>query len=181
MLNDKIFFFFYNFVHQFIFLDKMIVFFADLFPYIVIVLAGIFLLFHHQVLSSKNPFKIFSQKWKEIILVFFSGIFAWGIANLFKIIIQALRPTFIFPQISSLIEKTDFSFPSGHATAFMAIAFAIFFYHKKAGYLFMFFALIIGIARIMAGVHFPIDILGGIILGALIAYLIKYLYDKVSK
>ena len=33
----------------------------------------------------------------------------------------------------------------------------------------MFFALIIGIARIMAGVHFPIDILGGFVLGSLIA------------
>jgi len=37
----------------------------------------------------------------------------------------------------------------------------------------MFFAFLIGIARIIAGVHFPIDILGGFILGAGIAYLIK--------
>ena len=42
----------------------------------------------------------------------------------------------------------------------------------------MFFALLIGLARIMAGVHFPIDILGGFIIGSLIAFLVKYLYSK---
>ena len=55
----------------------------------------------------------------------------------------------------------------------MALAFAIYFLHKQAGYWFMFFALIIGVARIMAGVHFPLDILGGFVLGALVAYLVK--------
>jgi len=61
----------------------------------------------------------------------------------------------------------------------MALAFAIFLTHKKVGYWFMFFALLIGIARIIVGVHFPIDILGGFILGALIAYLVRFVYDKI--
>jgi membrane-associated phospholipid phosphatase len=61
----------------------------------------------------------------------------------------------------------------------MALAFALYFNHKKvglpaqAGYWFIFFALLIGVARIMAGVHFPIDILGGFVLGFLIAFLLK--------
>jgi undecaprenyl-diphosphatase len=63
----------------------------------------------------------------------------------------------------------------------MGIAFAIFLTHKKAGYWFMFFALLIGLARIIVGVHFPIDILGGFILGALIAYLVRFVYDKIYK
>ncbi len=44
----------------------------------------------------------------------------------------------------------------------------------------MFFALLIGIARVMAGVHFSIDILGGFILGALIALIVQYLYPKFA-
>jgi len=45
----------------------------------------------------------------------------------------------------------------------------------------MFFALLIGIARIIAGVHFPVDILGGFILGILTAYLVKYFHQKLLK
>jgi undecaprenyl-diphosphatase len=80
-----------------------------------------------------------------------------------------------------LLNKTDFSFPSGHATFFMALGFGIFFSHKKAGYVFIFFALLIGIARIIAGVHFPVDILSGFILGAIIAYLVRVIYNKIYK
>ncbi len=39
--------------------------------------------------------------------------------------------------------------------------------------IFIFFAFIIGLARIIAGVHFPIDILGGFLFGGLIAYFLK--------
>ena len=179
-MNNQIFFIFYNLAHQSLFLDKIIIFLAKTFPYIVILLAGIFLLFHHEVLSSEKPIKAFMQKWKEITLVFFSGIFAWCIASVLKILVHTPRPFSFFPNVVGLLNQTDFSFPSGHATFFMALAVAIFFYHKKAGYYFIFFALIIGLARIAAGVHFPVDILGGFILGALIAYFVKYFYQKIN-
>lgn len=181
MINNEIFLVFYNLSHQSAFFDWLVVFIAKPFANIVIVLAVIFLLYHHEVLPSKNPFKEFKQKWKEIVLVFFSGIFAWVVANLIKIVIQIPRPAFQLSDVFPLLEKTGYSFPSGHATFFMALGVSIFLSHKKAGYLFMFFALLIGIARIIAGVHFPIDILGGFVLGAIIAYLVRFLYDKIYK
>jgi membrane-associated phospholipid phosphatase len=55
----------------------------------------------------------------------------------------------------------------------MALAVSIFFSHKKMGYVFIALAFVIGFARIAGGVHFPVDILGGFILGALVAYLVK--------
>ncbi|MFA6524438.1 MAG: phosphatase PAP2 family protein [Candidatus Paceibacterota bacterium] len=180
-MNNTIFFFFYNLAHRSEFFDKFVVFIAHTFPYIVIFLAGIFLLFHHDVLLSKNPFKVFAKRWKEIVLVFFSGIFAWCISQVLKLLIHTPRPFVEFQNVSSLIPETGFAFPSGHATFYMALAFAIFFSHKKIGYLFIFFALLIGVARIVAGVHFPIDILGGFILGILTAYLVRFLYKKLNK
>jgi len=45
-------------------------------------------------------------------------------------------------------------------------------YHKKMGYLFIFFALLIGISRIIAGVHYPIDIMAGYGFGGFISYLL---------
>ena len=173
MLNNQIFYFFYNLTHQNIVFDWLIVFFAVYFPYIVVIIAGFFLLFHHEVLKAEEPFQVFMEKKKEILLAFFSGILAWILAYGLKFMFSMPRPFDILPQIFPLVSKTGYTFPSGHATFYMALAFSIFFLHKKAGYFFIFFALIIGIARIVAGVHFPADILGGFILGVIVAYVIR--------
>ncbi len=178
-MNNQVFFFFYNFAYQSNFLDHIVIFFGVWFPYLVIILAGLFLLFHHEVLGAESPVVVFWEKKKEILSVFVTGAFAWIIAQVLKYVIQSPRPFDIFSQVHSVFPETGYGFPSGHATFFMALAFSIFFLHKKAGYFFIFFALIIGVARIIAGVHFPLDILGGFVLGAIVATLVKYL--KVSK
>ncbi|MDO8659441.1 MAG: phosphatase PAP2 family protein [Candidatus Parcubacteria bacterium] len=171
-MSDGIFYFFYNFAHQSIFLDKLVVFSAVYLPYLVIVGAIVFLLFHHEVLSSKNPFAVLKQKWKEISLVFFVSIGARVVTEVLKYLIHADRPFIKLQNVFSLFPETGYSFPSGHATFFMALAFALYFSHKKVGYVFMFFALLIGLARIVGGVHFPIDILGGFIVGFLTSYIV---------
>ena len=172
-MNNQIFYFFYNLAHHLVFFDKLVVFFAVYFPYVVVILAGLFLLFHHEVLQAEEPFRVLLEKKKEILLVFFSGALAWILAVILKFLIHIPRPFLAFPNIQNLFTETGYSFPSGHATFFMALAFSIFFLHKKAGYFFMFFAFLIGLARITAGVHFPADILGGFILGALVAFFVK--------
>lgn len=172
-MNNTIFFFFYNFAHQFWLLDKIIIFFALYFPYVVVMLAGLFLLFHHEVFKAESPWQIFLQKKKEILLVFFSAGLAYVLAYIFKFFFHTLRPFDLFSQVQSIIPESGYAFPSGHAATFAALAFAIFFTHKKAGYIFMLFALLIGVARVVAGVHFPIDILGGFMLGGIVAYFFK--------
>ena len=172
-MNQAIFYFFYNLSHRSEILDKLIVFFAVYFPYVVIILAGLFLLFHHDVFNAENPFQVFLRKKKEILKAFFTGGLAWVIAKILKFFIHVPRPFDALPNVHALIPESGLSFPSGHATFYMALAVSIYFFHKKAGYIFMFFALLIGIARIIAGVHFPVDILGGFILGALVAYFVK--------
>ncbi|OGI85692.1 hypothetical protein A3A01_00050 [Candidatus Nomurabacteria bacterium RIFCSPLOWO2_01_FULL_39_17] len=172
-MNNQIFYFFYNLAHKSEFFDKLVIFFADTFPYLVILLALIFLLIHHKVLLSKNPLREFAQKWRGILFVFFSGGFAWLIAKIMKIMIHAPRPFAVLPDVQALLSETGLAFPSGHATFFSALAVSIFFSYKKAGYVFMFFAFLIGLARIIAGIHFPLDILGGFVLGSVIAYFLK--------
>jgi len=158
-LNNQIFYFFYNFAHMSLFLDKVIIFFAQTFPYLVIAGAIVFLLLHHEIFHKKESFKELMQKWQEIVIVFFSGILAWCLANALKILISTERPFVALTNVHNLISESGFSFPSGHATFFMALAVALYFSHKKVGSLFVLFALLIGLARIAAGVHFPIDIL----------------------
>ncbi|KKP85071.1 MAG: Phosphoesterase PA-phosphatase releated protein [Parcubacteria group bacterium GW2011_GWD2_35_7] len=117
--------------------------------------------------------------YTETILIFFSSAFAWFLAYVLKFLFHTQRPFDLFPNVVSLFPETGYAFPSGHATFFMALAFALFFNHKKiglstqAGYLFIFFAFLIGASRIIAGVHFPVDILGGFVLGFFIAFFVK--------
>lgn len=178
-MNNQIFFFFYNLAHQSAWLDQVIIFFAAYFPFVVVVLAGLFLLFHHEIFRADSPFQVFMQKKKEIIMVFVTGFLAYFASVALKLLIHTPRPFTVFSDVRALFTESSYAFPSGHATFFMALTFAIFFQHKKAGYVFMFFALLIGLARIIAGVHFPIDILGGFVLGAGIAYLVAYFVKSV--
>lgn len=179
-MNEKIFMSLYGLSHQNTFFDATMVFLADTLPYIVIMAAGLFLLFHHEVFKADNPLQVLRQKYKEILLVFFSGALAWTLANVLKFFIQAPRPVGGLDEIVYLFDKTGYGFPSGHAAFFMALAFGIFVSHKKAGYVFMALALLISMARIVAGVHFPVDILGGFALGAVIALAVQRLYSRFA-
>jgi membrane-associated phospholipid phosphatase len=160
-MNNQIFYFFYSLAHKSAWLDNAITFFAIYFSYIVILFAAIFLLFYHR------------KSLKESLAVFYSGIFAWTLASIFKLFFHTQRPFDALYAINPLFSPTDYSFPSGHATFFFALASTLFFSHKKTGVLFFAFAILISMARVMAGVHFPIDILGGVLLGFAISFIIK--------
>src|SRR3989344_5189935 len=107
------------------------------------------------------------------LIVFFAAGVTLIIAHFLKILINMPRPFDAIANVSALFTESGQAFPSGHAAFFSALAFAIFFINKKAGYVFMLFALLIGLARIMAGVHFPVDILGGFTLGIAVAFLVE--------
>src|SRR3989344_3988677 len=155
-MNEAIFYFLYGFAHRNGFLDSLIVFLANDFPYVVMIAAGLFLLFHHEIFKAESPFQDFLQKKKEILMAFFAGAVAWVTAHILKIILQTGRPEGVLVGIESLFEKTGEAFPSGHAAFFAALAASIFFTHRKAGLVFMLFALLIGTARVASGVHFPV-------------------------
>ena len=178
-MNEIIFFFFYNLAHESNFFDMLVIFFAVYFIYIVISLAFLFLIFYHKIFPSQDPVRELMSKWKEFILLGASGGLAWILAKILKILIHTPRPFDAFDHVQSLFMETGYAFPSGHTMVASAIAFTLFFTHKKAGYIFMFFALLIGLARIIAGVHFPIDIFGGFVLGAGVSYLVAYFAKRI--
>ncbi len=183
-MNNQIFYFFYNLAHQSAFFDKVIIFFADIFQYVVILSAGLSLLFYYKVLLRKSPpdrmLSAIRARWKEILLAPFSAALATIIAIILKYLIHTPRPFLALPDVQALFFETGYAFPSGHATFFSALAVALFFSHKKVGYLFMLFAVLISMARIIAGVHFPIDILGGFILGTATAYFVRFVLKLFS-
>ena len=61
------------------------------------------------------------------------------------------------------------SFPSGHTTLMLSIAFSLLYFKKSrlAGIILSPFGVLGGLARVFCGVHFPLDILGSIVVAAL--------------
>ncbi len=59
------------------------------------------------------------------------------------------------------------SFPSRHASLMAAFAFAYVIFRSKWALLFLSLTAWVGVARVYTGVHFPVDILGGIGVGLL--------------
>ncbi len=74
------------------------------------------------------------------------------------------RP-FLFYGFAPLISAAGPSFPSGHAAFFFALALAAWYADRTWGNWYLVLASLNGIARIYAGVHWPLDIIAGAALG----------------
>ncbi len=82
--------------------------------------------------------------------------------------------------------ESEFSFPSGHTTAAMASMTPIFFFcNKKKSWTVFLFVIAIGATRNYIMVHYPSDILGGIIVGGIAGFLsfliVNAVYDKLCE
>jgi undecaprenyl-diphosphatase len=177
-INNSIFYLFYNLAHQSRVFDNLIIFIAEVLPYILVVTAFLFLFLHEDKSDTVSIVEIFKKRFKEIALVFGATLLAWVFSFALKQLFMLERPFIKFLDVSPLWAESGYAFPSSHSTFFMALAFSLYFSHKKVGYVFMFFALLIGISRIIAGVHFPVDIFGGFVLGGGIAYAIELFYKN---
>lgn len=94
-----------------------------------------------------------------------------GVTNLaIKPLVARIRPYIVDPSIVLLIPpETEFSFPSGHTSTSFECAFVLFAYNRKAGIAAIVLAAIIGFSRLYLMVHYPTDVLAGVIFGAIIA------------
>nr|WP_299169616.1 phosphatase PAP2 family protein [uncultured Allomuricauda sp.] len=113
-------------------------------------------------------------------LVFFIII----VTHLTKTWVGRLRPNNA-EEINTLIRilksPTDYSFFSGHAASSFSITVLVFlFLRKKVRWLVLFFIwpLLFAISRIYVGVHYPLDIIVGALVGILTGLLFYKLYNR---
>lgn len=86
------------------------------------------------------------------------------------------RPYNTLPNVLVLLTRGhDWSFPSDHAVLSGATTVALFYVSKRLGYLSLGFALLMAFARVYVGVHYPQDVIVGLIDGAIVAALLRFL------
>ena len=86
-----------------------------------------------------------------------------------KPLAHRIRPYVYSHEVSLIIKKAaDYSFPSGHTAAAFASSMAILrSEHKKLGACALIYATLMGFSRLYVGVHYPTDVIAGMILGDL--------------
>lgn len=95
------------------------------------------------------------------------------------------RPFTTYPSTHLLFyHNTDSAFPSNAATLAFVLAFTVLFYNRKVGAVMLGLATFLGLARVMVGIHYPLDIVGGALLGlgsALLARAAEPLYRPLAR
>jgi undecaprenyl-diphosphatase len=124
-----------------------------------------------------------NQKSKKQIIV--ATVAAIVIAVIFDKIASKLyydpRP-FVTNHIKPLVaHAADNGFPSEHTLFSMTLAVTILCFRPKLGWAAVVIALIVGIARVAAHVHTPIDIAGGSLIGLIAGYLGYLLSMRIFK
>jgi undecaprenyl-diphosphatase len=113
------------------------------------------------------------RKWK---LACASGYAAAALAFLVNFVIHHVhdraRPYEAHAIRHPWSTSTDASFPSDHTSLSFAIAFAVLMFDSVAGVLFLVVAAIIGVGRLFIGAHYPGDVLAGVLVGLVSAFVV---------
>ncbi len=176
-LNQNLFNLIYNFNKENLLFNFLGIFLAKYLPYLLVIL------FFYNLLNGNFFLKkeiLYPKKTKiflflETILVL---ILSRGIVTEFIRFFWPQKRPFDALNIKALIAESGPSLPSGHAAFLFALAAIVFLWNKKWGIVYFVFAFLNGLARIYVGVHWPLDILAGALVGIISAVIVSLLFKK---
>lgn len=135
------------------------------------------------------------EKGKKVAILGFAALFISNVIVYFlKFVIAEPRPFLALPNVDLLVSETEpYSFPSGHTASSFAAAVIIGLKYKlnfkgknyRLIYPLLAFAGVIAFSRIYIGVHYPLDVVFGAVVGILSALVVlkvedNFLVDKLS-
>lgn len=123
-----------------------------------------------------------NQKTKFILATVVAGVIAFIISRIASRLYYDPRP-FVSQHVKPLIaHAADNGFPSDHALLTMTLTAITYFFSKKIAACMLVLTIIVGIARVLAKVHSPLDIGTGWLIGIVGAlagyYLVGYVWAK---
>lgn len=126
---------------------------------------------------------LFKKTRKCGLVLIISYLLVYGIGQyVLKDLIARPRPCHIDQTIELLISRpSSYSCPSTHSAWAFAAATSVFLYNKKFGVLIYMFSTLVAFSRMYLFVHFPSDVLLGVLMGILFAYISKIVIEKLFK
>lgn len=170
-LNQTLFLAIHQFAGRHLWLDDLGIFFAQYLAYFLV--AAFLVLAYYQL------------GWRRKLYVFCEGAIAVMLSRglvteVIRLFYHHVRP-FSFYNFTPLIQEAGWSFPSGHMAWFFALSLTVWYVNRTWGWWFFGLSFVMGIARIYVGVHWPLDILGGIVVGLLSAWFVHWLLRDVRQ
>lgn len=107
-------------------------------------------------------------------------VVAYAVSEVIKLIVREERPCRTAPSLAECPEPGDWSFPSNHSVIAGASAMAIWALHRTFGWVAAVAALAAAASRVVVGVHYVHDVLAGLLLGALVSWVIAMLLKRRS-
>jgi len=97
-----------------------------------------------------------------------------------KYVVDRDRPFITYPAIEKLSSGGDSSFPSGHTMETFAVAMAmtLLFPRKKIIIPVYCWSILVAYSRMALGVHYPSDVLAGILIGSGIGWIVPWVFLK---
>jgi len=121
----------------------------------------------------------------RVIIFAAAGMAAYVTARLIAFAVDADRPFATFLPVHGIPGafeglRTYGSFPSDHAALLGALPVALMYWNKRAAWIWAGFSLLLAIARVSVGFHYPSDMVAGAAIGAVFTAAAMWLFDHVS-
>jgi len=146
---------------------NFIKYFSYFLSYIYIYLFPIVILFWVFIYRTKKVY--------TLLIILFSAVSTFLVSELIKNITKIQRPAIE----GLMVSERGFSFPSEHSSITMVIGIVIYSIDKKLGIIFIALSILVGLSRVILGVHYIIDVLAGWGVGILIGLIFIKIFKNI--
>lgn len=134
-------------------LDQLIIFITNYSPYLGFILI------------------VLMRERKTLLLTIVGLLLSFATIYFIHLFIQIPRPFLVFHTAPLIPPPNSYSFPSSHSTTMAVYAFSLFLTKSKWTIFFIAWTLLVGFSRIYVGVHYPLDVIGGFVLGFIVTFM----------